>query len=180
MRHLRYWRGVTVSLSIAAGCHPPSAPSSDGGMLPQKPQWVVEGVAKPMPLPLTLALPLTDGGASIATFAPKKRLEIEPTQQLQLTAPYPLENFRIRVFDEADRAMVSDDAFEVFDGGTSYRIQLSQSLRPGYRYTIVVDPQTGERFGSDGGPAFGEQRFELKVVGERKREIPTPKRRRRR
>src|SRR5690242_1522431 len=63
----------------------------------------------PPPLQLTLRYEASDGGLVPVAAEPGGRAFLEPTQALQLSSNLPLRNWRLRLFDEADRAMVSDD-----------------------------------------------------------------------
>jgi hypothetical protein len=126
---------------------------------------------------------LLDGGLESIEIQPNARTPIEPTQQLEVSTNAPLVNYRIRVFDEADRAMVSDDVAESSDGQLDYRINFHEPLKPGHRYTLVLDAQSGSAFSDQRGNEQAERRLELQVAGERQK-VPAkknvPKKRRRR
>lgn len=100
---------------------------------------------------------------------------IEPTTLLELRTTRPLKNYRVRLFDEADRAMVSDDDVEESETGLVYRIQLPQPLKSGFKYTLVVDAQTGTAFTDGLGRDVDEFRQALQIAGEKEKPAPPPK-----
>jgi hypothetical protein len=170
-----------VFLPMACFQHcPPSTPAPDA---------LVAGPADagvPAAAHLTLSLHerLMDGGIEAVELQPHNRTPIEPTRELELSANVPLHNYRIRLFDEADRAMVSDDIAENSDQRLDYRISLHETLKPGHRYTLILDAQSGSSVSDSQGNAQPDQRLELQVNGEREKAAPgrksAPKKRRRR
>jgi len=117
---------------------------------------------------------LLDGGLEPIEIQPNARTPIEPTQQLEVSTTAPLVNYRIRVFDEADRAMISDDVAESSDEHLDYRIYFHEPLKPGHRYTLVLDAQSGSAFSDQRGNEQTERRLELQVAGERQK-LPAKK-----
>lgn len=113
---------------------------------------------------------------------PSDRTLIEPTQQLELSSNLPLRNYRIRIFDEADRAVVSDDAAENTSHGMRYQVLLREPLLAGHRYAVVIESETGPSFVDGDGAPQPDQRLELQVMGEREkaRAVPAPPRSKRR
>ena len=138
----------------------------------------------PAQLTLSLHERLVDGGIEAVELQPHNRTPIEPTRELEVSANVPLHNYRIRLFDEADRAMVSDDVAESSDQRLDYRISLHELLKPGHRYTLVLDAESGSSVSNSQGVAQPDQRLELQVSGEREKVAPArkigPKKRRRR
>jgi hypothetical protein len=122
---------------------------------------------------------LLDGGVEAIELHPNERTPIEPTQHLELSTNIPLHNYRIRVLDEVDRAMVSDDIAESSDERLEYRISFHQPLKPGHRYTLVLDAQSGSSFSDPQGNAQPDRRLELQVTGEREK-APAKKAKKRR
>lgn len=113
---------------------------------------------------------LLDGGSELIEEQRSVRARIEPTQQITVSTNVVLRNHRIRVFDEADRAMISDDHEERSDQGTNYEISFHEPLKPGHRYTLVLDAQTGATAEDSTGQALPEKRIEFQVTGEREKE----------
>jgi hypothetical protein len=148
--------------------------------------------AKPRPPPdlqVTAHFEAEDGGMVEIPFAPGTRPLIKPTQTLEITPNLALSNVRIRVFDEVDRAMESDD--EVLepphdpDGGSTagligYRIHFPTPLKTGHKYTLVLDAQTGVAFSDSLGRAQADQRLEFQVAGEKEKPAPPKSNKRRR
>jgi len=144
-------------------------------MLPGDAMTSVEDAgAPPARVSLSIRERLLDGGLEPIEIQPNARTPIEPTQQLELSTSTPLVNYRIRVFDEADRAMVSDDVAESSDEQLDYRISFHEPLKPGHRYTLVLDAQSGSAFSDLRGNEQTERRLELQVAGEREK-LPAKK-----
>jgi hypothetical protein len=95
-----------------------------------------------------------------------------------------VKNARIRLFDEADKVMVSDDEQLAPPERPTweYQIQLPLALKTGHRYTLVIDAQQGDSFSDEFNRPLLEKRVELKVAGEKEKPPPPekPKRKRRR
>ncbi len=125
-----------------------------------------------MELTLSVKAQLPDGGLAPIEPQVDARPRIEPTQKLQLSSNVSLHNYRIRVFDEADRVMISDDEADMSSQGTEYRIFFREPLKPGHRYTLVVDAQTGSSFTDEHGDSQADRRLEFQVAGEKKKEPP--------
>src|SRR5258708_14564154 len=92
------------------------------------------GVPAAAQLTLSLHERLMDGGIEAVELQPHNRTPIEPTRELELSANVPLQNYRIRLFDAADRPMVSDAVAESSDQHLDYRISLHDSMKPVHRY----------------------------------------------
>lgn len=114
-------------------------------------------------------------------FSGGERPEIPPAQALVVESNLALQNYRVRVFDEADRAMVSDDVAESADAGIRYRIEFPEPLKTGHRYSVIVDAQTGPELLDAFGRSHQDVRLEFRIAGEKaKPEPPQPPKRRRR
>jgi hypothetical protein len=108
-------------------------------------------------------------------------IDLQPTASLLLKSSIPLRNFRVRIFDESDRALASDDQSSDSEAGTDYRIGLAAALKPGHRYALVVDAQTGASFMDVNGKAYSDLRAELRILGAREKPLKKkPNRRHRR
>ncbi len=118
-------------------------------------------------LVLSVKALLADGGFASLEFQPNARTAIDPTQKLELSTNIALHNYRIRVFDEADRVMISEDRADGSDDEIQYQILFPEPLKPGHRYTLVLDGQTGSSFTDGRGNAQGERRMELQVSGDK-------------
>lgn len=137
--------------------------------------------AAPGAVEFTLRSVLPDAGVeAIPTEAEAARPEIAPTQTLALDVTGGLRNYRVRLFDEVDRAMVSDDVQSDVGGTLSYRIQLPEPLKTGHRYTLVIDSQSGATMLDARGEPVADQRIEFRVAGEKEKPAPPPKPARRR
>ncbi len=149
--------GTANESEIRAGDLPGAVPIPDSGTL------------------LTVSMVLPDGRLSPVAYEPNAPTFVEPAQGFDVVAHAGLRNYRLRLFDEADRALVSDDeAQETPQGGTHYRATLPEPLKTGHRYTLVLDAQSGENATNGKGRVIPEQRIELKVLGEREKAVVTP------
>jgi hypothetical protein len=95
------------------------------------------------------------------------------TKSLEVRANLPLRNYRLRVLDELDRALASDDVPEETQGPLRYHISFLAPLRSGHRYAVLLDAQSGATLDDGTGTALNEQRFEFRTEGEREKEAPS-------
>ncbi|MCI0572232.1 MAG: hypothetical protein L0Y66_15860 [Myxococcaceae bacterium] len=130
---------------------------------------------------LQLTAELTDGGTQPVSADDDGTFVLEPAQVLLVTSNVPVSNYRIRLLDESERALASDDTAEAAaDGTLRYRIQLAVPLVPGSRYTLIMDSQSGTAIEGLQDRTFDELRMELQTTGEKPPPPPKPGRRRRR
>ncbi|WP_224248304.1 hypothetical protein [Hyalangium gracile] len=171
-RHLR--RGLlAISASILlAGCpdKQPVAPT-DGGVA-EAPEDA--GPPAPPPASFVVRYQLGDGGMEPMALAVEERPTIESTSLIELRSSIGLRNYRIRLFDEVERAMVSDDSAEESPTGVIYRIAVPTPLKSGHKYTVVIDAQTGATFTDALGREIEDLRFEFQVAGEKEKDAPAP------
>lgn len=130
----------------------------------------------------TLTQELPDAGVQGIPVGGVERPLVEPSQVLELRTDLGLRNHRVRLFDEAGRAMISDDEAADSSAGFVYRINLPESLKTGHKYTLVIDAQTGASMTDAAGRPVPDQRFEFQVAGEKEKPPPPkkPARKRRR
>jgi len=129
----------------------------------------------PERLVLTLRHQLPDGGMELVGFDGGILPEIEPTRFIELTTNFSIHNYRIRVFDELDRALVSDDLATEGDSTLQYQVRFPTPLQRGHRYTLQIDAQTGESILDPQGRPQPEQRLEFQVTGPREKAPPASK-----
>ncbi len=130
-------------------------------------------------LELTVSALFPDGGSAVLTFDPAgPRPEVESTQELELATSLPLQNYRVRVYDESERPVVSDDTADEGADGLRYRIRFPEPLKTGYRYALIIDGQTGATALDGRGQPVPEQRLEFSVAGERQKPAPPPSKKR--
>ncbi len=167
--------GVTAALG--AGCpRQPATPTADAGAVSAEPPAPVI----PEDLRLTVTVESPELGTILVAFDEEERPEVPPAQEVRVRTNLPLSNYRIRLMDEKDRAVVSDDTVEPAPDGLLYRISLSEPLMTGYRYALVIDAQTGPEVTDAHGRAHPDVRLEFQVAGEKAPPPkPAPKRRRR-
>ena len=170
---------LCLVLTAASGCRPRSGAGDAGAFVPA----ARVDAGAPVTLLLHLEVKLSDGGVVRELLDPTVVVLLPVTQALDLTATLPLHNYRLRILDELDRALASDDIPEATSNGLRYHVALISPLRSGHRYTVLLDAQSGATLDDGNGVPVNEQRFEFHTEGERERELPakrSPSRRHRR
>ena len=162
-------------VGLTAGCPTPAPVAPDAGVTVAV---LDAGPAVPLTLDLLVALP--DGGTERHALLGLETPVVSPVQRLVLESNRPLHNARIRVMDESDRALESDDVPEESTTLLRYRIDLLRPLEAGHRYAVLVDAQSGATFDDGSGKEVPEQRLEFRTSGERERPKPAPPKRKRR
>jgi hypothetical protein len=163
--------GIATVLALSAACRP-GVKSRDAGSAADA---GAADAGTTLPLQLTIEVPLSDGGTIRQPLEPAAAPFLPVTRTLSIAANLPLHNYRLRILDELDRALASDDVPEETAGRLRYRVSLLAPLRLGHRYTVLLDAQSGATLDDGSGRALAEQRFEFRTEGERERETP-PKR----
>jgi hypothetical protein len=174
---MRAWTwGCLLLMLTCLGCRQPSVPTLDAG--PGADLVDAGGLA---PFALTLTVHLADGGVERHALLGLETPVVFPSRSLVVESNRRLHNARIRVLDESDRALPSDDLPEETPEGLRYRIDLLAPLEPGHRYDLLVDAQSGATLDNGTGRELPEQRLAFRTSGERERPKPgaTPKRRHR-
>jgi hypothetical protein len=172
MRLARFGSLVLCTSVLLTGCpDKPSAGPQDSGTAPAD---APDANRPPEATAFTLLYQLNGAGLEPIAMTAEERPTIESTSVLELRSSRPLRNYRIRLFDEADRAMVSDDSVEESAEGIAYRITLPNPLKTGHRYTLVTDAQTGASFTDDLDRELEDLRFEFQVAGEKEKPAPPP------
>jgi hypothetical protein len=178
---------VVLALALAA-CPKPSEPTAvvdAGAPAPVFDAGVDAGAAPPVAVELALTARgiFPDGGSTPIDFQPGTRPLVDPLVELELTVRPQLKNYRVRLFDDADKVVESDDeADDPVADQLSYRIKLQAPLKTGRHYALVLDAQTGEAIVDRAGLKHPDQRFELQVSGEKERPAgaKAPKKKKRR
>jgi hypothetical protein len=124
-------------------------------------------------LQLHIEVRCPDGGLLETILDPSATALFPVTKSIEVTANLPLHNYRVRVLDELDRALPSDDVSDEAQGQLRYHISLLAPLRSGHRYTVLLDAQSVATLDNGSGAALNEQRFEFRTEGEREKEPPS-------
>ncbi|QRK06403.1 hypothetical protein JQX13_40910 [Archangium violaceum] len=180
MRLLRLSFAVCAAALVVAGCPKPSAPTTDAGVIATEPDAGVD--AGWGPASFTLQYALADAGMESIPLVGEEegRPLIDPTSTLEVRSSLALRNYRVRLFDEVDRAMVSDDEAEESPDGLLYRISLPTPLKTGHKYTLVIDAQTGTSMTDSQGREVADVRIPFQVSGEKEKPPPPTKKQKRR
>jgi len=174
-------RGLVVfgASFVLAGCPDKQPAGSADASVAEAPQDTPP--APPPPAAFTIRYQIGDSGMESIPLAVEERPTIEPTSVIELHSSLGLRNYRIRLFDEVDRAMVSDDSAEESPDGVVYRITVPTPLKSGHKYTLVLDAQTGTTFTDSLGRELQDLRLEFQIAGEKEKEKPPePKKKKRR
>lgn len=91
--------------------------------------------------------------------------DVSPDSRFEVELPR-LADFRVRLLDEADRAVASTDRAEIADR-LSYQLAPVEALVTGSRYALVVDGLKSEFATDDHGRAYELLRVDLKTSGEK-------------
>jgi hypothetical protein len=133
---------------VLAGC--PAAPVLDAGVADSGAIAVVDaGVAAPAEV-------VDAGPPQLDVELPE---ELDPVQQLEVRIPIVIKDYRLRVFDDQDKVVPSDDTAHEADGGIDYSIQFTEPLKAGRKYRLTIEPQV-----DDG--EFKELERAFKIRGE--------------
>jgi hypothetical protein len=168
-RLLRTWLTVFSLMLLLPACraHPGLADAgatSASGPLDAGSRVVLE---------LHIEVHLPDGGVVQALLDTSAAAVLPVTRAMDVAVNLPLHNYRLRVLDEVDRALASDDVPEETHGKLRYHIAFMAPLRSGHRYTVLLDAQSGATFDDGSGAALNEQRFEFRTEGEREKDTPS-------
>lgn len=169
-------RLLTLGLCAAAlaGCPDKTPPeATDGGTSAKPPEADAAPDATPKDLTLEIRYEDLDGGWHPLPVTPDgARPVIDPTARLEVRTNLGLNNYRVRLFDEVDRALESDDEADDLNEAIVYRIQLPAPLKTGHKYALSVDAQTGSAITDAAGRIHPDQRVEFQVAGEKEKPPP--------
>lgn len=166
---------VFAAAVFVVGCsQKPSPETADAGAVTAAAE-VDAGPPAPVPFQVRVELGLVDGGVQDIDFEPGGKPVVDPASSLVVHFNQRVTNFRVRLFDEADRALVSDDTQEDSANTINYRIDLKDPLKTGHRYALVLDAQTGAAMLDSFGRPVSDVRHEFSVSGEREKPQPARK-----
>jgi hypothetical protein len=167
-RSMRAWsRGSLLLVLTCLGCQQPPVPIPDAGA-----GLGPADAGSTTPFALTLTVSLADGGVEHHALLGLETPVVSPSRNLEVESNRRLHNARIRVLDETDRALPSDDVPEPTTEGLHYRIGLLNPLESGHRYFVMLDAQSGATLDDGTGRELPEQRLEFRTSGERERPKP--------
>jgi hypothetical protein len=171
MRSLRFGllRSAILAALVLAGCPRKDSPATADAGLSEAP--ATDAGTQPL-VTFDLQYQAPDAGMAPLAVAPGELPVIEPTSTLELRSTPGLRNYRVRLFDEAERAMVTDDVADDSPERLVYRINLPTALKSGHKYTLVVDAQTGTSMTDAHGREVEELRAEFKIAGEKEKPPP--------
>lgn len=133
----------------------------------------------PAALPLTAqAVAVVDGGVSLPLSGPETP-DVPVDASFELTSAIALADFRIRLLDETEKLVPSDDRADV-SRGTRYRLAPREPLVPGSRYRLLVDGLHRPLPTGADGVAYGELSLAFRTAGEKPPPPPPPPKKRQR
>ena len=127
-----------------------------------------------------------DGGVAMQTIElrPGERPAIAPVQNLTILVNRGLKNARLRILDEVDRVVPSDENLHVRATEIRDQVHFQEPLIAGHKYVLVLDAENGPDILDERGQPILGQRLEFATSGQRpppvKKAPPAKKRRRRR
>lgn len=141
----------------AAALAGPDAAVVDAGAVAE----LVVDAGPPQPAELQLIVTATgaDGGFEVVDGL------VDPVKQLGIWIPVALTDYRLRVFDDGDRVVPSDDTAHEADGGIDYQVTFLEPLKSGRSYRLTVESQLGQQL-----EGFRDAEVLFKVRGEIQRE----------
>lgn len=126
-------------------------------------ELVDAGPPQPADLELVITGTLVDGGLEVIEH------ELDAVQRLNVWIPVALADYRLRVFDETDRVVPSDDLARDVDGGIDYQVTFVEPLKSGRNYRLTVEAQLGTQL-----EGYKDAEVVMKVRGEIERESKKP------
>lgn len=167
LRAIAFGAASALALLVAgSGCRKEPAPAPDAG----PPEVAAPQI--PDALRLTVIVESPELGSVLVAFDEEDRPDVPQAQSLRVRTNLLLTNYRIRLLDEADRVVPSDDLVRTEPDGLLYEIGLVEPLKTGFAYALVIDPQTGAEVRDAHGRSHPEQRLEFRVAGEREKPQP--------
>jgi hypothetical protein len=140
-----------------AGLAPADAAVADAG----------EAAAPPTEIIINVVADFTDGGSTTVDFGQTVKPIIDPPKALHLTTNIPLRDYRIRVFDSADKVVPSDDSPTDYGNHLEYGIVFVEPLDPGSKYSLLIDAQSGAGVTDPSGRSHPDVRREFATSGEK-------------
>jgi hypothetical protein len=117
------------------------------------------GPPRPAELQLIVTATSADGGFEVVNG------EVDPVKHLGIWVPVVLSDYRLRVFDDSDRIVPSDDAAHETDGGIDYQVTFVEPLKSGRSYRLTVEAQLGPQL-----EGFRDVEVQFRVRGQVERE----------
>lgn len=161
---------LVLALIVSALSCRKAPPVADAGVSVDAAAEVDAGASKN--LELQLEAKLLDGGTVLLPGNAEAPVRLDPANGLVVTTNLPLRNYRIRLFDEADRAVPSDDRAEDLAQALRYELTLQEPLKSGYRYALVLDAQSGAQMVDLQGNTHPDVRLGLQINGEKQKPAP--------
>lgn len=169
------WALLAAAAGALAGCPAPEAgldAAVDAGQAVDAGPPIAPADLPPAELGAPLEVWFTDGG--MASVPPARPTLIDPAQRLTVHLP-PLKDYRVRIFDGADKVVVSDDDAQASDAGIEYAIGLPEPLKRGREYRVLIDAETGPGIVDGSGRRYLDAEWQLKVEGPAEPEPPPRK-----
>lgn len=164
---------LALSLVVVSGCSSKPPPETkDAGAAQLGPVDAGAPVPEAFRVDVQFA---TDAGLQTVEFLPGDKPIVPQADRVEVLLNQRISNYRVRLFDEADKAVPSDDTPDEGANAIRYVIGLQAPLKTGYRYALVLDAQTGAAMLDPAGKPMSDVRLEFKVAGEKEKPAPPPK-----
>lgn len=169
-------RYAWILVLVAAGCSKPAQTVVDAGAEALAETIVDAGPPPQMPLDVRVEFDVPDAGMQQVLLEPGQKIVGVPVAvRIDFATNQPIHNYRVRLFDEIDKVVPSNDTAEDFPDRLRYSLVPEAPLKTGYRYAVVFDAQTGAAMLDALGRPISDLRYEFVVAGERQKPAPPPK-----
>lgn len=175
MRRILGSAAAVIAFASLLGCPEKPTLTIDSGAAELVEAPVDAGPLPPTPLAVQFSFDLPDAGPQEVTLElGQKTLRVPQAANIELATNQPIRNYRVRLFDEADKVIPSNDSADDQADGLHYVIGLEAPLKTGYRYALVFDAQNGAAMLDAQGRPISDLRYEFVVAGERQKPPPPP------
>jgi hypothetical protein len=162
------WLLMAFLLTACPPAVPPgpdaAAPGPDASV-PEDAVTIDAGPPAPLALTVTARATVPNADAGTALTPEVETAEVAPESVFEVELPH-LADVRVRLFDDAERAVPSSDRLELGQP-TRYRLAPTEPLVPGSRYTLAIDGLKGDLPTDPAGRAYNAVRLPLRTSGEK-------------
>ena len=157
---MRNWLLGLVAAALFLGC--PAKTEIDAGVPFVDAAVEVIDAGPPRPLVLEPTITISTGDAGVQTLVAET--QIDPISALTISLPVALRDFRVRLLDWRDQIVASDD--ELMPDGRTYVITLSEPLKTGRSYRVVIDAELGPIVTTESGQEVDDWELKFRIAGD--------------
>lgn len=153
----------------------PTATSVDAGAGANVDAVIDAGPPPQTALDVRVTFQIPDAGTQHVVLEVGTKSVVPQAARIELETNQALRNYRVRLFDEADKVIPSNDSVDDQPERLHYVIGLEAPLKTGYRYAIVFDAQTGAAMLDSLGRPISDLRYDFVIAGDRQKPEPVSK-----